>query len=396
MAGKKHSRSSAKLVVPPGDQNAKDEVFPPLSAVSNTAEEAKIATLGAEVEKSSEMDASTSESDSEDEDSTSGSSSGSVRKARNEKKVDQTMLPLTNDEIHLLRMQLRRPALMMNASNGRQYPEGYEPKERFMVPKNHPVFDGTPDQVERFIMAMELEHQKWTRGPAADEHQPEFISKLGDYFKEATAARTWFQLYARERVQNGDNLTWSHLATTMRNHFGAHDRPAISFETFWDFKQGSLSVVEYTTEKKQLALLCEKDLLPQVYLWGYTRGLKPEIQTYVKLQNVNKVSEAQEFAIKFEESHNIVKSTTTRSNKTKTDLLVDKKRKFDEKNGKGLSRSFSNAQQDARKQIRKLKENKCYGCGLEGHMRDKCTSSEEAKRAFKDELVRLQQIAQPK
>jgi hypothetical protein len=353
MTGK---RNDAKdLPVPEGDQNATE---PGKSEVTSG-------------------NVSSSDEESEDRDS--------CEESVHENLSPNTM-PLTDSEIRLLRAQMRAGALKMHAS---PLPPWYN--EEFRVPKTHPVFDGSPGKLEPFIMEMELEHQSWVMGPRADEHRPEFITKLGDYFKESTAARTWFQLYARERIQKNLPLSWHELVKGLRGAFGAQDRPDILYCKYWELQQGNSSVQDYITNKKQAALLCGENLLPIVAMWGFVRGLESDVQSYVNLQQINNLEDAQIAAIKFAESQSGPKKLITRSkSKKQDDVASERKRKFTARNKNPPS---SVTQMEARENLKKLKFGKCFGCGSEGHMREKCDASEEAKKIYQQEINRLRRIA---
>jgi hypothetical protein len=65
----------------------------------------------------------------------------------------------------------------------------------FKVPKDHPVFDGSPSNMEMFIREMEFTHPEYTNGENAKRDANQFISKLVPYFKTGSGVQAWFKMY---------------------------------------------------------------------------------------------------------------------------------------------------------------------------------------------------------
>jgi Retrotransposon gag protein len=318
----------------------------------------------------------------------SGSSSSSSTSTEGSPKE----APLSKEEINLIRKHLRNPlSLRMNTQ-----PPSWA--ESFSVPKQHPVFDGTG--LENFIAEMELCHGRWVLGDKADKNQPEFISGLTEYFKVGTTARKWFQLYARGRGREGLPLSWSHLTMTMRKEFGALDKPDILFERFWDLSQGSNSVQVYITERRGAELLAQDNLLPNIILWAFIRGLKPSIRVYVKLQQPETLEKAQDAALAFEESNFDVRSSRVAapSNvRPKVDLIKEStKRKREDNPVTPKTPKFTAEQQRAFEKLKRLKDGRCFSCGDVNHRKDSCNAAESIRDEHQKEIARLKAIVYPK
>ena len=299
---------------------------------------------------------------------------------------------LSAEEIELIRMQLRsklNPKKKSATASSRK-----SKKEVFRVPKEHPVFVGETDQLEAFIVEMELTHSKETTGRNADRHHPEFITKLVPYFKEGTAARIWFKMYASRRSKANKKLTWKRLVRDLRLNYGAFDQPDIQFEDYYDMMQGSMDVKTYIAKKCEAALMSD-DLTPRLLKFGFIRGLKSDICNYVKLQKPDSLEDAQRIAIDFEnsmkKSSSSKKQPSVSDNGKKKDKRDGDKQEGHRKRPRESADKMSESQKKALDELRKLRKNKCFGCGLDGHRREECKTD---KAIVKKHLERVAELRQ--
>ena len=308
---------------------------------------------------------------------------------------DDQVRPLSSDEVSIFRMYLRGQVL-----NGLREPVINKKSKKetvFRVPKEHPVFDGCSGNLETFIVEMELTHAKETNGTAGDKHNPDFITKLIPYFKESTAARIWFKMYASRRTKSSLKLTWNKLVRDLRASYGVFDRPDIQFEDHYDMAQKSYDVKTYIAKKCEAALLSE-DLTPRLLKFGFIRGLNEDIRKYVKLQKPETLEEAQRIAIDFENSikgKSTNRPTRVRLEGTCSDVT---RRSSPNNNGAGDGKRKRNpdgkgklneSQAKALEELRVLRRNKCFECGVAGHRREECKATGDIVKNHKEVVAKL-------
>lgn len=282
---------------------------------------------------------------------------------------------LTAEEIALLRMQLRD---RIGAKQAARTFQGGEGRSKFKVPKEHPVFDGEPEKLELFIMDMQLSHEEWTMGRMGSKHNPSFIMKLLPYFKAKSSVALWFKMYASERRQKKKNLSWNQLVKDLRKDYGVFDRPEKLFETYWDLKQTG-SVHDYIARKKAAALLAKDLLCEQLLLFGFIRGLKVNVETYVKLQKPQTLKEAQKYALVYENS-NSNKNPSNKTSENSGQLGGQGKSGSGQKRKRPTSGdTMSDAQRTALSDLRALRKQGCFSCGKPDHKRDQCKSDNDTK-----------------
>ena len=69
---------------------------------------------------------------------------------------------------------------------------GVKKRVKFKVEKNHPMFSGKPEDLDQFIMKMELQYEEYTDTVQREAHNPNFICKLGGHFEKELGADWWF------------------------------------------------------------------------------------------------------------------------------------------------------------------------------------------------------------
>lgn len=295
---------------------------------------------------------------------------------------------LSSEEIALLRTMLRIKLKSLQDQRRTQT------VKRFEVPKTHPIFSGDPESLENFLMEMHLTHAEWTTGPAASRHNPDFIRKLVDYFQEDSAVRIWFKIYAVERQNAHQRMTWSLLTRALRRDYGLLAQPESKFENFWELKQGNDTIQSYISRKKGAALEAKDNLTPAMVKFGFIRGLRPDLKRHVKIQNPETVEKAQKLAVAYEESTKDTKISTPVNKVSKPNVKQssqknenEKKRKFESTN----TTTLNPTQRDALSELRKLRDNKCFGCGVAGHRQEKCNASASIKESHQASVKRLKE-----
>lgn len=291
--------------------------------------------------------------------------------------------PLTSEEIDLIRESFRSRMLSNTPKK--------TARKEFKVPREHPVFSGNPQDLEPFLMEMELVHGRETN--PGTRHDPHFITKLVSYFKDKSAAKSWFKMYATSCLKKNLHMSWKQLVRDLRKNYGAYDQPRSRFEEYYEMKQTG-NIHTYIAQKAEAALHTS-DLNEKTELYGFIRGLKEKVQNYVNLQRPNNLKEAQEYAVAFENSLSNKGSKRKGENDEETDVkkksrTEDSKRKTREKG------SLDNNKKEALKEIRKLRENACFICGKSGHSRDACDSSHEIKKAFQAKIQKLKETLNEK
>lgn len=284
-------------------------------------------------------------------------------------------------QVKMLHVQLK--SLIEEQTNFRKENQKSTKREVFKVPREHPMFSGEPTELETFLMEMEIQHENYTSRKSASKHHPEFILKLLPYFKRGSAANIWFKMYASERRKKRLTLSWEKLVRDLRNSYGTYDQAQNSFEKFYELSQ-TADVQTYIAQKSEAALLAE-DLTPKIELYGFLRGLKENVKNYVNLQMPSGVKEAHDYAVAYENSlgaGNGKKSARKRtSDEAECTQALKKSKTRDHKE--------SGVKQGVLKELRLLRSGKCFLCGVPGHIREKCTASEEIKSKFQAKIREL-------
>lgn len=296
---------------------------------------------------------------------------------------------LTQEEIALIRMQLRRELGNHQLENLEM---GKRDQRVFRVPKEHPVFDGEPENLEPFIVEMELTHAKETNGRARDEHNPDFITKLLPYFKEGTSARTWFKMYASRRTRLGVKLTWKRLVRDLRGSYGVFEQPDLQFEEYYDMQQSKDDVKTYIAKKCEAALMSE-DLTPRLLKFGFIRGLNPDIRNYVKLQKPTTLEEAQRIAIDYSNSmkqkrHKPEHGGKSERNQSERNQSINSNSRPRKRNREDEVK-LNDLQKKALSELRKLRKDRCFNCGMQGHRREDCKSDRAVVKKHRDMVTEL-------
>lgn len=273
--------------------------------------------------------------------------------------------------------------------------EGKEKKKKkitFKVPKEHPIFDGNPKNLELFVREMEFTHSEFTSGENAREDTTEFIKKLVPYFKTDSGVCAWFKMYASNRHQAGKKMSWKKLVRDLREQYGEHDHHRARFEDFYDMAQVD-DINTYITKKKEAALLAP-EVTPRIHLFGFMRGLRDNIRSYVDLQRPDTVEEAEQWAKAFERS-------LTKKRKLAPIALEDirdketltKKAKKLHPEKKVDKNKRSSEQENALQELRAIKHRGvCFACGNKGHRAGECNASSETQATFSDKVNKLKSI----
>ena len=283
-------------------------------------------------------------------------------------------------EVQALRMLLNKPARNPN---------------EFKVPRDHPIYDGTPEKLDTFIREMKLFHGEYTTGDGASKDSTHFIQKLICYFTKGSAVRKWFENYAIERQEAGKVLSWELLVTHLRKDFGDKNNGGKLFNNFWNMTQGTDSIPAYIAKKKSAALLAKKNLTPELLLEGFVQGLRVDIEDYVRLRHPATVEKAQRIATDYE-----LLLSNSKGSKKRVSFTVESKELVPAsiKAGKRQKENPSNTKrakidtpekQAALAELRSLRNNKCFACGKSGHRNDKCVSSEADKEQHREKILGL-------
>lgn len=259
---------------------------------------------------------------------------------------------------------------------------GTSKSEKFKAPRGHPVFEGDGSKLEEFILDMTLMHSEYTRGEAASEDNEEFISQLGPYFEGD--AKTWFRLFAGRKYNEKKPMTWMDLMTELRSDYGGRHEAESRYHNYFNLKQTG-DVNSYIAKKTAAALLAADDLNPRTELFGFLGGLKSDVQDYVRLQRPTTLREAEEIARAYENSLRNRKRKGESSPKRTGREQTMKKYVGDEI-------SNHSAHQQALEEIRALRRNGCFKCGLPGHRRDDCKSEESVATAYQAKIDALKAI----
>lgn len=297
---------------------------------------------------------------------------------------------LSQDEIEILRLHLRSIIENQRISRLARVPKKHDV---FKVPREHPIFSGASCDLESFLMEMELLHGEYTNTNPA-KHRPDFITKLTTYFKEGSAARIWFKMWASSRRKAREILSWETLVEGLRKNYGAYDQPRVRFEEYYELKQNT-DVQSYIARKAEAALLTN-DLTPATILYGFIRGLKENIRNYVNLQCPTTLEEAQEAAIAFENSvrRQPVGSSNNKSEEPKGNLKNNKRKNADSK--KEDNGNMTKRQRQALTELRNLRKGKCFICGQEGHVKENCSADSAMKEKHQQQIRKLKEAINDK
>lgn len=307
------------------------------------------------------------------------------------------VVPLTAAEIHQLRAQLQGTMGHIGQAGvgSKKMEDQRRKRDKFKVPKEHPVFDGDPEKLEIFIMDMQMTHEEWIMGKRANKHNPGFIMKLLPYFKPNTPVALWFKMYATERRMQKQFMSWNMLVSDLRKEYGVYDQPEVLFENFWELKQTG-SVQSYIARKKAAALLAKEHLTESLTKFGFIRGLKGPIRNYVKLQKPRTVERAQKYAIAFENSSGRSRRSITMDHDDDGENVSPKSsggrsEKGNRKRNRSDEGGMSDKQRKALKTLRQMREHKCFGCGEEGHRKDSCKADRKVKENFQANIKALKE-----
>lgn len=261
----------------------------------------------------------------------------------------------------------------------------------FRVPKEHPVFDGVAENLEPFILEMQLSHVDETNAKMGKMHRPDFITKLIPYF--SSGARTWFRMYATGRIENHQKLTWERLRRDMRSNFAKPEQHSSYFDIYYNMRQET-DVQTYIAKKAEAALL-SNDLNDNLLLRGFIRGLKSNIRDYVWLQNPKDIDSARAYAIAFENS--MGKDGINGFVPQEKKRIASKSEKMGppfKKQKPSPEESLDKNKMNALSKLRELRSKKCFTCGITGHQRENCKTSEDIKIKHQEEIRRLKKILQ--
>jgi hypothetical protein len=292
--------------------------------------------------------------------------------------------PLTQDELKIFRQTMSRlPVPETNKHKTKK-----EPKT-FKIPKKHPVFDGQPGELDSFIVEMNLLHGDYTTGVAASMNNVDFMRKLVEYFADGSDVREWFKMYVVERQRDKRTLSWALLVKNLRKDYGVFDDPEVLFEQFWSMEQGMGSIQAYIANKKRAAILSQKNLTTDLLKYGFIRGLRPDVNKHVRILQPGTVERAQQMAIAYEGSIHKPEMRTKRRNT----MERKRPREHDPNRRKPL---MMHAVNDARvrdnnalSELRRLRVDKCFVCGLSGHRRENCDSTQEIKEQHASVVANL-------
>ena len=309
----------------------------------------------------------------------------------------------------LLREKMRQVLEMLRKERKKKRKReagGAQKKVKFKVEKGHPMFSGKPEDLDQFIMKMELQYEEYTDSVQREAHNPNFICKLGGHFEKELGADWWFYTWARGIRKANQPCTWNSLVEAMRKHFGGVDQQRIRFNEFIDLKQGLETVSKYMAQKAKIALQCEA-LNDNIEMYGFIRGLRPDIHSYVNLQRPQSLGEAQQHALTFEASmatngqpqRSALRQTPSGTNNggTKSGKSVKNSGTGSGTSGKETtknrdSKKLSPRQQEALEELRQLRKNKCFACGNEGHQSRDCSAPQATKDSHQERINKLKGI----
>jgi hypothetical protein len=296
--------------------------------------------------------------------------------------------PLSPEEMALFREYIRTK---INRINPKENDKSVEKQRSFKVPKDHPVFDGQPENLDKFIFDMKLGHARWTTGDAAQQDNPDFICQLVTYFKVDTPTRRWFQLYVMDRRRLKKKLSWNKLVTKLRKDYSVFNRPGVLFKRYWDLKQNKLPIHSYITEKKSAALLVKTELSDDIILFGFIEGLRPDLRKYVTLQKPKTIVQAQKHALLFEES--LIDLDLTPA--VNVNRKPDKRKRSDEPKANDTKNDMTSTQKKALQDLRTLRKDRCFKCGSKQH-RENCDATSVVRDGHQKEISRLKGVINAK
>ena len=314
-----------------------------------------------EEEQTFELSSESNEPDAESSGDEEGEAQEEVIEEANNGGLEERMNKMESN-IAELKELVRDQMSMMRSWRAK---EGVKPREKFKAPREHPKFDGKRESLEDFIMDMQMRHSDYTTGVSSTKHNPGFILQLGSYFEGN--AKTWFRLYATRRTKANHTLSWEKLTRDLRRDYGGKHEAETRFTDYFALKQKG-DVNSYISEKTAAALLAEDDLTERAKLYGFLSGLKADVQDYVRLQCPKDIREAEDHARAYENNlKNRKRKSETKPTETKGSPSGEPK-KF---------KDLSLEQKKALEELRSLRRNRCFGCGIVGHRRDECKANEE-------------------
>ena len=285
--------------------------------------------------------------------------------------------PFSMEEITLLRMQLRK--MLQKDRNG------IKPDiKAFKVPSKHPVFNGKLEKLEEFIKEMMLTHMEWVTGTMVSEHNPQFITKLVDYFDQESGTRLWFSNYATDRLKNDKILSWKRLVRDLRRDFSQSKQRSVLFNDFWFLEQGKEDIHIFIAKFKNAVERAKNLVTEELMVVGFLQGLREDVSDYVSASNPKTIENAQRLAVQYENTH--VGPRNRRSRRDDGHGAESKPNK----RSKQMETPVVNPKNDkiskGVNEIRALRKGTCFLCGVAGHLKDACQATTEQKSAHLDRI----------